>query len=196
MPEMPQCDCLQRHADLLCRLKELWQRRTPPPIDVALSGVHQVLAPWKDFVQCQVCDGDDDHEVLLLSTMSLRAVLRLLQSICSEQGGASPGLSVGNFEITGEERILVFNLLLSKTLDKVQFAIESLKARSLDIEGRRTVSIWSSWGDSPDMQMDDEDGHVDGGHVQRMLQSLENTVRGLSNKLKSSTQIGGGFESS
>ncbi len=155
--ESSKCSCLQHHAKLLCRLKTLWQAPTPPPIDVVLDGVKQVLEPWKQFIQCHICQPDEDQEALLLSAMSFRVVLRLLQRVCNRSEfdnlfddvsslkqqqqqqqqaqqwnmtSVNMGLRVGNYDITGDEQSLVLDLLVSQTLGKIQFALECLKERS------------------------------------------------------------------
>src|SRR6185437_12076179 len=115
--------------------------------------------PWKQFIQCHICQPDEDQEALLLSAMSFRVVLRLLQRVCNrncepdnsnffddlptepsqqhQQSWNMPippmpnmGLRVGNYDITGDEQNLVLDLLVSQTLGKIQFALECLKERS------------------------------------------------------------------
>lgn len=204
--EWSKCNCLQHHAKLLVRLKELWKGSSPAPIDVVLNGVQQALAPWDDYIQCLVCQRDKDQEVLLLSAMSIRAVLRLLQSVCSEvalhvgiwnqdalprskqQRVSTPGgtrLSVGNYEITGEERGLVLEVLISKTLSRIQFALGCLKERSSRKAGTATPPTAPTGA-----HMNECDGSGGADHVQQLLQDLESTVQILSRTLTNQPVMG------
>ncbi|CZR51451.1 uncharacterized protein PAC_01327 [Phialocephala subalpina] len=197
------CSCLQHHAKLLCRLKTLWQASTPPPIDVILDGVKQVLEPWKQFIQCHICQLDEDQEALLLSAMSFRAVLRLLERVCNRSAldtmfndlqiksqqlqawnmsmGNNMGLRVGNYDITGDEQSLVLDLLVSQTLGKIQFALECLKERSTS-RTQRTPPLPSG---NFDIQMSEREGTPDADYMQQLLGDLECTVQDLHRGLKS-----------
>ncbi|CZR60186.1 uncharacterized protein PAC_10082 [Phialocephala subalpina] len=198
------CSCLQHHAKLLCRLKTLWQASTPPPIDVVLDGVKQVLEPWKQFIQCHICQPDEDQEALLLSAMSFRVVLRLLQRVCNKSeldtmfddiavkqqqqqqwmmGGNNMGLRVGNYDITGDEQSLVLDLLVSQTLGKIQFALECLKERSTSRS--RATSLSSNGNFDIQMSGGEREGTPDVDYVQQLLGNLESTVQVLHRGLKS-----------
>jgi Fungal Zn(2)-Cys(6) binuclear cluster domain len=191
------CLCLQYHAKLLVRLKDLWRGSTAAPIDVVLNGVQQALTPWNHYLQCRTCQLDEDQEVLTLSAMSIRAVLRLLQSAYADvspqvdvgkRGGAHHNrqrietlggtkFAMGSYEITGEDRMLVLELLLSKTLSKIQLVLGCLKKRS-SRQGSQTPSLKSR---TPNEQRQ-VDG-IDIGHLQTLLQNLESTVQVLSTDL-------------
>lgn len=188
------CLCLQHHAKLLVRLKDLWRGSSAAPIDVVLNGVQQALTPWNHYIQCRVCQLDEDQEVLTLSAMSIRAVLRLLQSAYKvislthdvstldsrqhkrKRTGALGGTkcALGSYEVTGEERMLVLELLLSKTLGKIQLVLGCLKKRS---SGRG--SPMSKLGEEP-MNARQKDRAMDLGHLQALLLHLETTLQMLS----------------
>ncbi|KUJ11560.1 uncharacterized protein LY89DRAFT_227318 [Mollisia scopiformis] len=180
------CSCLNHHAKLLVRLKTLWQATTPPPIDVVLDGVKQVLEPWKQFIQCHICQPDEDQEALLLSAMSFRVVLRLLQRVCNRStefdaffDDGTAGLRVGNYDITGDEQNLVLDLLVSQTLGKIQFAIECLKERSTQQKlGGLDIQMHGAGADN-------REGTPDADYVQQLLGNLESTVQLLHRGLKS-----------
>lgn len=204
------CSCLSHHAKLLCRLKTLWQASAPPPIDVVLDGVKQVLEPWKQFIQCHICQPDEDQEALLLSAMSFRVVLRLLQRVCNRSSSTANlsssndfdnsffedmklqqqwnipshqnmGLRVGNYDITGDEQNLVLDLLVSQTLGKIQFAIECLKERSV-----------LQRSNSSEMMMERE-GIPDQDYVQQLLGNLESTVQVLHRGLQVKGNVNSGM---
>jgi hypothetical protein len=179
------CLCLQHHAKLLVRLKDLWRGSKAAPIDVVLNGVQQALTPWNYYIQCRVCQLDEDQEVLTLSAMSIRAVLRLLQSayrvisppldteprqLKRKRNGTLGGtkFALGSYEITGEERMLVLELLLSKTLSKIQLVLGCLRKKSSRHPGSDPLNVRH------------KDREMDLGHLQALLQHLEATVQMLS----------------
>lgn len=143
------CGCLKYHADLLCRLGELKHNNRPLSLDTALMSVQQALMPWKSLNQCSVCERDDDQVVLILSAMTIRAVLQILQRFCAEiahpmgQGTSDAGarissfdhmfdggrLTIGKYEVTSEEQTLVTYLLILRALSKIRSAVVSLKTK-------------------------------------------------------------------
>lgn len=216
------CKCLQHHAYLLCRLKDLEHGHNKPSIDLVLVGVQQALEPWKRLIQCRVCHQTDDQEVLLLSAMSIRTVLRRVQSLFFESGypqtsGCSPSdesggglkqqkasagrqafdsvrLTVGIYELTGEEQMLVTDLLLRNTLSKIEFALMCLKERLERCNSRRT-SFKPSGNDSRSLsgqsQEQEECSHVvpegaasEADHVQQILGGVESTLQALGRLLR------------
>lgn len=148
------CDCLQHHADLLCRLGQL--KKSNDSLDIALMFVQQAMVPWKCLSQCTVCERDDDQGTLILSAMTIRAVLHLLQRACADliessssdgpsdsngsgSSSSSPGpfdqlsensrLMMGRYEATVEEQSLVSYILILQALSKIRSAIVSLKSK-------------------------------------------------------------------
>ncbi|EED16355.1 C6 finger domain protein GliZ-like, putative [Talaromyces stipitatus ATCC 10500] len=146
LPRTNTCSCLQDHADLLCRLGELENSNGSLSVDVTLMCVQQALVPWKQLSQCKICNNDDDQGVLILSAMTIRAVLRRLQRLCAaivlsnddpshndtnfllslSDGGR---LVMGKYEVPFGEQIVVTYLLISYSLAKIRFAVLSLKSK-------------------------------------------------------------------
>lgn len=146
LPQANACNCVKDHADLLCRLGELENSNGSLSVDVTLMCVQQALGPWKELSQCKICENDDDQGVLILSAMTIRAVLRRLQRLCAaivladEEPshnnnnvllGLSDGgrLVMGKYEVPFGEQIVVTYLLISYSLAKIRFAILSLKSK-------------------------------------------------------------------
>jgi hypothetical protein len=115
-------------------------------VDVTLMCVQRALGPWKELSQCKICENDDDQGVLILSAMTIRAVLRRLQRLCAaivlsndEPSrndtnvllGLSDGgrLVMGKYEVPFGEQVVVTYLLISYSLAKIRFAILSLKSK-------------------------------------------------------------------
>jgi hypothetical protein len=151
MFEEARCQCLHRHAKLLTHLQELLKGLSELPVDTVLNGVEQGLKSWDSFLQCRICQQDQHREVLLLSAMSIRAVTRLLQGsstrmftqsrtadwlndhdvkpstsdMFSKQRNAR--LTLGSYEIKGEEGLLVLGVVFSRILAKIGVVLGSLK---------------------------------------------------------------------
>ena len=204
------CNCVQNHAELLCRLKELEQRHTRPRLDVVLSSAQQALVPWKSVIECRVCQHDDNQEVLILSAMSIRTVLRSLQSLCSEYYNAvvsgkdsyfqeqavaniADGMqsAIGMYEITGEERMAVKDLLISRTLDKVKYTLTCFKERLEALNAKKKSSAASSPRKvSLPGQINSDLDRLQGGpgdldHLVQVWRNLDSTVQMLERMLKS-----------
>ncbi|KAL2056735.1 hypothetical protein ABVK25_003129 [Lepraria finkii] len=205
------CNCVQNHAELLCRLKELEQRHTRPRLDVVLSSAQQALVPWKSVIECRVCQHDDNQEVLILSAMSIRTVLRSLQSLCSEHYNAvvsgkdsygqeqavadiPDGMqsAIGMYEITGEERMAVKDLLISRTLDKVKYTLTCFKERLEALNSKKKSSATSSPRKvslpgqiNSDIDRLHKGGPGDIDHLVQVWRNLDSTGQMLERVLKS-----------
>ena len=205
------CNCIQNHAELLCRLKELEQRHAhaQPRLDVVLSSAQQALVPWKSVVECRVCRHDENQEVLILSAMSIGTVLRSLQSLCSEyynsvvsgqdvyaRQGAMTDIpdgmqsAIGMYEITGEERMAVKNLLISRTLDKMKYTLACFKERleTLSAKKNTTAALSPSQGNS-DVERLHRGGPGDLDHLVRVWRDLDSTVQLLERVLRSGNEL-------
>ena len=228
------CHCLEHHADLIYRLKELEQKHIIPRIDVVLVGAHKALVPWKNVIECRTCRKEDNQEVLLLSAMSIRSVLRRLQSLLMESRGqlplsgasspgdtfsqqASPVLSshsnhsrhnsnnddlrstIGIYEITGEERTAVTDLLVSRTLDRIRYTLLRFKERIESLKAKKTLNprvmtnSMSAYHQNGigDGALGDDDlsergrGIGDLEHLEQVWHNLENTVQCLVRTIRS-----------
>lgn len=209
-PSVPEtCSCLQQNADLLCRLKSLKERHVTPPLDVLLVGADQALASWKSLLQCRNCQQNEDQEVLLLSVLSVRVLLRSLQNLFlggEERNGSGGELlmssnhdtevtaslcrttgmekrdsvrsTIGVYEVTGVERMLFTDLLISRTLGKIKVVLRCLQERS---ESARRKNI------AKNLNLEGENV-MDGGiePSQQLLRGLDRTVQRLMRWVRSS----------
>ena len=205
------CNCVQNHAELLCRLKDLEQRHTMPRLDVVLSAAQQALVPWKEVIECNVCQHDDNQEVLVLSGMSIRTILRALSPLCVEyynnfisSGEAirrqQPPVStpddmkstIGCYRISGEERMAVTDLLISRCLDQVKLTLACFKTRLETMKARKASASASAPARKrtvSDVEALSRGGPGDLDHLLQVWQNLENTVQmleGVMRKGKSS----------
>ena len=204
------CNCLQNHAELLCCLKELEQRHAQPRLDVVLSSAQQALVPWRSVVECRDCRHDDKQEVLISSAMSIRTVLRSLQSLCSEyyngvvsgqdnygQQGATTNMSdgmqsaIGIYEITGEERMAVKDLLISRILNKMKYTLACFKERLETLSAKKDRAAVSSQRKrtlanegSSDVERLHHGGPGDLDHLVKVWRDLDSTVEMLEQALK------------
>ena len=216
------CHCLEHHADLLSRLNELEQRHIVPRIDVVLVSAQQALVPWKSVIDCRFCRNDGNQEVLLSSAMSIRSILRRLQNLLLESRGQDPfsGASspatpfsqraasldnncdikstIGIYEITGEERTAVTDLLISRTLDRIRYTLARFKER---LEGLRTKKIFQPTVMRQQIatythndEVEESDGlepYVRGAedleHLEQVWRNLESTVQRLVHAIRNGT---------
>ena len=209
------CNCVQNNAELLCRLKELEQRHSQPRLDVVLSSAQQALVPWKSVIECRVCQHDDNQEVLILSAMSIRTVLRSLKNLCSEyynSVSSSQGPSgqqqaaanmpdvmqsaIGMYEVPGEEQIAVRNLLIGRTLDKVKYTLACFKQRLEMLEAKKTSMAASApversfLGDfDPGVERLQNGGPGDLDHLVKVWRNLGSTVETLERVLKNGEDV-------
>ena len=200
LSSMATCNCVQNHAELLCRLKDLEQRHTMPRLDIVLSAAQQALVPWKEVIECRVCQNDDNQEVLVLSGMSIRTILRALSPLCIEyynnfisSGEAirrqQPPVStpddmkstIGCYRISGEERMAVTDLLISRCLDQVRLTLACFKTRLETMKARKAskVATHSRKRTASDVEALSKGGPGDLDHLLQVWQNLESTVQML-----------------
>ena len=209
------CNCISNHAELLTRLKDLEQRHAQPRLDVVLSGAQQALIPFKEVIDCRICQHDDNQEVLILSAMSIRTLLRSLQALVARyynsvkanelsddrkipRADISEGMSssMGMHEFPGDERMAVTNLLISRTLDKMKYTLACFKERLDVLQSRRTETRTGAGTPQPrkrsfPVQIEDDvdrlhrGGPGDYDHITRVWQNLDGTVSMLDRVLKS-----------
>ena len=136
-----QCTCLQQHAKLLGnpKLSEILSNNSLDEsslsIDKAFSLAQQGMQAWQNLITCPHCPYNDDSEVMFLTFMSIRAVTRYLQHLSplcisgpgSESNQDSSPLTIGSFEITGEDRMLMLRILFQNTLQKLKSMLRSLQ---------------------------------------------------------------------
>lgn len=202
------CSCLQQNADVLCRLKSVKTQHASPSIDVLLVGADQALAEWKNLLECRNCQQNEDQEVLLLSAMSMRVILRSLQNLYlgvdegNDHGGEvtlpsnhdagvrkslrrtnsidnrdSVRSTIGVYEVTGVERMLVTDLLLSRTLGKIKVVLRCLQERSESaMRKEKRVSLSAQLSNLSSI---DESDRIEGytEPLQQLLAGLDGTVQ-------------------
>ncbi len=202
---MGTCNCVQNHAELLCRLRDLEQRHTMPRLDVVLSAAQEALVPWKEVIECHVCQNDDNQEVLVLSGMSIRTILRAISPLCVDYYNSfiSSGeairrqqppvktpddmkSTIGCYRITGEERMAVTDLLISRCLDQVKLTLACFKTRLETMKARKasTASAQSRKRTASDVDVLAKGGPGDLDHLLQVWQNLENTVQMLEGIMK------------
>ncbi|MCJ1403643.1 hypothetical protein MMC11_006866 [Xylographa trunciseda] len=190
------CRCLQQHAELLCLLKNLERGENALSIDVVLTSAQQALVPWQSLIQCRICQHDDDHSVLHLSVMSIRAVLRHLQRLYADkmynastsdystpahQNPTSVKVTIGSFEVKGNEHKFVTDFVILRALDRIGFALNSLKGK-LRQSRDQTVKFNPMSLSATNMQ------HLENEHqlssIEHLLRSVEGTMQAVKSAIK------------
>ncbi|KAL9119420.1 MAG: hypothetical protein Q9187_004028, partial [Circinaria calcarea] len=194
------CACLEHQAALLCRLKSLNSQKCSLQIDMALVSAQRALAVWKDFLECQVCQQDEIRnvsEVLNLSVMNVRTVLQILQRLCSKsgeesrqqetsKGGSNVRSTIGVYEISGEESALVTNLLVLRTVDKINTLLCCLMEKAEQAKKRTTTFTASTYmPGSNDLIPSDRPSLDTIDHVQKMMMHSGNIIQELRASLQS-----------
>lgn len=244
-PSITTCDCLQQLADQLAQIKGLNRASELLKADYILSVAREALHRWRRQLQCNICQQNDDRDILVLSVMGFRAILSLIRRIGqdllgntfdSQQTGptrkldshvvneelttvdgstTSTGLNdsseqsfLGMYELSQDEKRLMANVLLSRTLEDISRTVEDVKARSAK---KLILNTPSSSDDSTTSPIgiqfpfnninQQESGdkylyHLDAAsapvpdshhtHLQHSLQSLSRSIESLSDALRNS----------
>ncbi|KAJ5612322.1 hypothetical protein N7510_005516 [Penicillium lagena] len=193
------CICAQQHADLLSHLRAMRQQPAPTSVDALLAAGQRTLATWKHFSQCLACSRPVNEETMLLSAISMRSMLRLLQTFSScvatehpaptsmlspslEDADGPLSMTIGGYQIEGDERHMVGNMLALHTLNRIEFAVSCLTERVASCtrpgtsSGERMPAKW--------MAPDDSELESDLQPVQVILQGMEATIGKLSQALQ------------
>lgn len=197
------CKCLQQHAELLGNPSLSEVRASDGAddgvlsLDKALSLVQQGMKAWQNLITCPSCPYNDDQEVLLLTFMSIRAITRYLQCLSPrymaaprasslkssdatipQAGREDSPLTIGSFEVTGEDRMLVLRVLYQNTLQKIKCILRSLqliqdkkKRRLFDDTSNRTAGF------------DDYQASSNLFHVQQISHRLVTSLQALESSL-------------
>lgn len=88
-PSITTCDCLQQLADQLAQIKGLSRASELLKADYILSVAREALHRWRGQLQCNICQQNDDRDILVLSVMGFRAILSLIRRIGQEILGSS-----------------------------------------------------------------------------------------------------------
>ena len=182
-------------------------------MDAVLLSVREAVKLWQVLIQCRNCAYDIDQEVLLLALMTIRVVLLRLQQLLppwslqapSRKGlrgdrslsqhqqhqqetetwcqNSSTPVALGSFEVIGNDRMLVLQVVLLSTVRKIKSVMTCFK-NILDRK-EKTLELAS---DSllQNMKQGDTKLSATGNlrHVQQMLQSLGNFVQTLERALE------------
>ncbi|KAH8698373.1 hypothetical protein BGW36DRAFT_144779 [Talaromyces proteolyticus] len=150
-PSIGTCDCLQQLADQLAQIKALSRVAEPLKADSILSVTREALHRWRRQLQCNICQQNDDKDILVLSVMGFRAIISLIRrlgqagdSFWSYQYNTNTTISnispiepidtdtsfLGMYELSQEEKRLMANVLLTRALRDLSRTVEDVKARS------------------------------------------------------------------
>ena len=197
------CSCLEEHSALLCRLKALTQSRGMPSIGAVLTETQQALAPWQNLIQCRLCPHEDDLSVLLLGVMSIRSILRCLQTLCFGNTSPSSGYATpidqipsankvtpNGYEPTQNEHKHITDVLILHAMEKIRFALLSLKEKFIRASSPKAASDASDARliESGHMvSLADSDMHV--RCIQKLIENLESTIQTVACTVKAHSAI-------
>ncbi|KAJ5806692.1 hypothetical protein N7474_010284 [Penicillium riverlandense] len=162
-PSQPQnhpsstCHCVRQITEQLANFKALSvspQRLQP---DFVLTVARDSLLEWRPYLECSRCEYSDDKDVLVLSVMALRALFNLIQAIglqhkyqsrhddsqediSTASASSAPFLNsqnsfLGTYRLVCEEKRLVVDLLLYRTLKSLYRTAKNLTEKSLRMTG-------------------------------------------------------------
>ncbi|KAJ5087589.1 hypothetical protein N7456_011205 [Penicillium angulare] len=146
------CNCVKKLADQLSKFKTLSHSSHLLQPDYVLTIARDALVDWKMHLSCQSCHISYDKDVLVLSVMTLRALLNLIKTAGQQsspndaefrppiQDPSSPDFNpdytfLGTYRLAREEKRLVVDLLLQRTLKSLNHMTEQLRRKSLRIAG-------------------------------------------------------------
>jgi hypothetical protein len=196
------CLCLQQHTDLLCALKrpEPESGSSTPDrgssagtsLSRALLSIQNGIQVWNSFIECPKCANNNDQEVLLLALMCLRAALFQLQKAgwgdfhTSSLTQPLPTLSLGDFEVKGDDKLMLLQALRSITIRKTESILTRLKEtldrkKALEKIFDPSDKSWEKEGRDPWAQSRCEEGASNLGHADQMMQGLVRFVKTLEN---------------
>ena len=149
------CNCVQKLTEQLANFKALSRSSHLVRPDFVLTVARDALSGWQCYLSCRSCHVTNDKDVLVLLVMALRALLNLIkeaahQSIPTEaedkpavQDPSSPQANpdnsfLGTYRLACEERRLVVDLLLQRTLKNLNHTTEQLRKKSLQMAGSRS----------------------------------------------------------
>lgn len=148
------CNCVQKLTEQLANFKALSRSSHLVRPDFVLTVARDALSGWQGYLSCRSCHVTNDKDVLVLLVMALRALLNLIKEaahqslpIEAEDKPAVQDLSpqthpdnsfLGTYLLAFEERRLVVDLLLQRTLKNLNHTTEQLRKKSLQMAGTRS----------------------------------------------------------
>ncbi|KAJ5403182.1 hypothetical protein N7509_003053 [Penicillium cosmopolitanum] len=169
-PQLNSCNCFQQLTEQLSNFKALSHSLGQLRSDFILTLARDALARWQTHLSCPSCQHNEDKDILILSVMALRALLNLVKEVGQHElqsphhatGDEDIGVSselfdadhscLGTYRLACEERRIVVDLLLHRTLRSLNQTTEHLRQKSLRMAGsyarRNTTSNLSSRSES------------------------------------------------
>lgn len=149
------CNCVLQLTEQLSTLKALSRSQNQLRPDFILTIARYALAGWQSHLECPTCQFSDDKDILVLSVMALRALLNLFQDMSQHESPSPPDMAsvehillntppsalnieqsfLGIYRLACEEKRMVFDLLLQKTLQNLNQTIKHLRQKSLRMVG-------------------------------------------------------------
>lgn len=198
------CECMQQQVDLLFKSKILNNSqpsnsndynndRSAVSIDVALALVEEGMKAWQIPIMCTSCRCNDDQEVILLAFMSIQAIARYFQRLLirnqAQLNGTPPRhidprycpakapLTIGAFQVQGEDRFLLLKTLVLNTVRKLIWILTSLQ-KILEEKIARFPPNETATGDTTHSQL-----HGDSFYIQHMFHGLSSTLQSIQESL-------------
>jgi hypothetical protein len=191
------CMCMQQQVDLLFKSKILNNdhnnNTSAVSIDVALALVEEGMKAWQTPIMCTSCRCNDDQEVILLAFMSIQAITRYFQRLLirnqAQLNGTPPRhvdpsqcpaktqLTIGAFQVQGEDRLLLLKTLVLNTVRKFIWILSSLQ-KILEEKISRFPPNEPAAGDTTHFQL-----HGDAFYIQHMFHGLGGTLQSIQESL-------------
>lgn len=195
------CTCLQQQVDLLFKSKILSHSQPnnnnndgpTVTLDVALTLVEEGMKAWQTPIMCTSCRCNDDQEVILLAFMSIQAVTRYFQRLLirnrAQLNGTPPRhvdpsqcpakalLTIGAFQVQGEDRFLLLKTLVLNTVRKLIWILTSLQ-KILEEKIARFPPNEAIAGDITHSQLPG-----DSFYIQHMFHGLAGTLQSIQESL-------------
>lgn len=201
-------------TELLCQIKTLDKKQPLMPVDILLVCANQVLDSSAQMLTCMLCLESKDQEVLLLSAVNTRLVMRKFYEVLKRMDGnrsfedhASGGLAkttqggetsnliigefvrIGNCKVTGSDGQMVRDFVLLRTFSKFKIMLGKLRDRCAV---RSSGSLHSTSSAHKQSMYDDASVAMtlglhdpqDADHLKALLGNIESTVDMLSQRLK------------
>ncbi|CBX98936.1 similar to SirZ [Plenodomus lingam JN3] len=130
VPKRPSCSCLKLQASALCRIHLVDRSHADMRGDTVLATASTILDSCNALILCPSCA--TDYKFLLLAIMTVRILLcwlRGLSATRTQNDNANMKLTLGEYEISGEEEAIIKNMLVSRALEKVKIAVRRLRER-------------------------------------------------------------------
>jgi hypothetical protein len=124
------CACLKVQADALCRIHLMDRSQADMRGDTVLATASQILDSCNALILCQCCV--KDYKFLLLAIMTMRILfcwLRGLSIARTHTDHSNMKLTLGEYEISGEEEAMIKNMLVLRALEKGKVALRRIRER-------------------------------------------------------------------